>query len=78
MCIKNHKSKTKHLLICSIGIQCFCSISLGMDTPRPGSDDEDGLPPTPPRPPSPLDDKGLPWTPKVRSAPLSINYTTIS
>lgn len=29
-----------------------------------GSDDE--LPPTPPRPASPVPVKGLPWTPKIR------------
>ena len=34
-----------------------------METGR-GSDEE--LPPTPPRPSTPLPAKGLPWTPKVR------------
>ncbi len=36
-----------------------------LDMMGPGSDDD--LPPTPPRPSSPVPSKGLPWTPKVRS-----------
>lgn len=31
-----------------------------------GMSDDDGLPPTPPRPASPQPAKGLPWAPKVR------------
>lgn len=38
-------------------------ISSEIDTGR-GSDED--LPPTPPRPSTPLPAKGLPWTPKVR------------
>ena len=36
-----------------------------------GSDDE--LPPTPPRPASPVPVKGLPWTPKIRYVKVTSN-----
>ena len=46
-------------------------ISRELDT-LGGSDDE--LPPTPPRPPTPVPCRGLPWTPKVRSVMSKVKY----
>jgi len=46
----------------------------GGDTPRddPNALSDEDLPPTPPRPATPLPMKGLPWTPKVRQRDLDV------